>query len=212
MAVPPPPGPGEADPLSVVWQANTPIVRIHPARYRPSQFNPEDKPAARFRPFASTNGTVPTLYGAVDFDGALSETVFHDLPRPAAGHVVTHAALYPLVRSRVIPTRDLELVLLAGYGLDRLKVTREQLILSSPEEYAATARWGEALYNCREQLDGLLWVSRQYELSTAMMLFGGRVHEHELTFDYLDTVPLWTGPGLNEVMQAAAKAKITIAT
>lgn len=182
-----------------------------PGALSASQFNPEGK-SARFRPFTDAGGIVPTMYGAVDFDGALSETVFHDLPRPAAGQVVTHAALYPLVRSRVLPTRDLKLVLLAGYGLDRLKVTREQLIMSTPAEYIKTARWGEALYNCREQPDGLLWVSRQYELSTAVMLFGGRVHEHELKFDYSDILGLWTGPGLVDVMQAATKAGITIST
>ncbi|HXA54848.1 MAG TPA: RES family NAD+ phosphorylase [Solirubrobacteraceae bacterium] len=211
MAVPPPPGPAEADPLVVAWEADKPIVRVHPARYLPSQFNPEGK-SARFRPFTDAGATVPTMYGAVDFDGALSETVFHDLPRPAAGQVVTHAALYPLVRSQVIPTRNLKLVLLAGYGLDRLKVTREQLIMSPPEEYAQIARWGESLYHCHERPDGLLWVSRQYELSPAVMLFGGRVHEHELKFDYPDILPLWTGPGLVDVMQAAAKAGITIST
>ncbi len=211
MAVPPPPGPAEADPLVVRWEADKPIVRVHPARHLPNQFNPEDK-RARFRPFANAGAIVPTMYGAVDFDGALSETVFHDLPRPAAGQVVTHAALYPLVRSHAIPTRDLKLVLLAGYGLDRLKVTREQLIMSPPEEYVHTARWGEALYNCRKRLDGLLWVSRQYELSTAVMLFGGRVRERELKFDYSDVLPLWTGPGLVDVMQTAAKAGITIST
>jgi hypothetical protein len=211
MAIPPPPVPDEADPLVAVWQAERPIVRVHPASYQPSQFNPGGQ-STRFRPFTDADGIVPTMYGASDFDGALSETVFHDLPHPAVGQVVTHAALYPLVRSLVLPTRDLQLVQLAGYGLDRLGVTREQLITSPPEEYEQTARWGEALYHTGKQPDGLLWVSRQYELSNAVMLFGRRVHEHELRFDYLDVLPLWTGTGLADVMQAAAQARITIST
>lgn len=44
------------------------------------------------------------------------------------------------------------------------------------------------------------------------MLFGRRVHEHELRFDYLDVLPLWTGTGFADVMQAAAQARITIST
>jgi hypothetical protein len=211
VAVPPPPSPAEADPLVEVWPAERTLVRVHPARCRPSQFNPGAKPA-RFRPFADADGVVPTMYGATDFDGALSETVFHDLPHPAAGQVLTHAALYPLVRSQVRPTRDLRLVLLAGYGLDRLRVAREQLIMSPPKEYERTARWGEALYRCGERPDGLVWVSRQYELSRAVMLFGRRVREGELQFDYLDVLPLWTGPGFAEVLEAAVQAGITLST
>jgi RES domain len=194
-----------------VWSAGTPIVRVHPATYRPDQFN-HGTVSGRFRPFAEAGATVPTMYGADDFRGALSETVFHDLPRPAAGQVISHAALYPFVHSQVVPMRDLSLVQLAGYGLDRLVVTREQLIMSGPEEYDWTARWGEALYHCERRPDGLLWVSRQYELSRAVMLFQTRVASDELTVDYLEVAPLWTGQGLADVMQAAAEAGITIST
>ncbi len=194
-----------------MWPAGTPIVRVHPATYRPDQFNPGAE-GGRFRPFVDAGATVPTMYGADDFHGALSETVFHDLPRPAAGQVIPHAALYPLVRSQAIPVRDLSLVQLAGYGLDRLMVTREQLIMSGPEEYGWTARWGEALYCCDRRPDGLLWVSRQYELSRAVMLFETRVASDELTVDYLEVAPLWTGQGLADVMQAATDAGITIST
>jgi hypothetical protein len=207
----PPPDPAGVEPLIEVWPAGTPIVRVHPATYRPAQFNP-GVVSGRFRPFADAGTTVPTMYGAEDFRGALSETVFHDLPRPAAGQVISHAALYPLVRSHIVPVRDLKLAQLAGYGLDRLAVTREQLIMSGPNAYGWTARWGEALYRCDGRPDGLLWVSRQYELSRAAMIFQTRVTADELTVDYRDVVPLWTGQGLADVMQAAAEAGIAIST
>ena len=199
------------EPLVAMWPAGRPIVRVHPATYRPDQFNPEVA-SGRFRPLADAGLTVPTMYGSEDFRGALSETVFHDLPRPAAGQVISHATLYPLVRSQILPARDLRLVQLAGYGLDRLLITREQLIMSGPDEYGWTARWGEALYRCDGRPDGLLWVSRQYELSRAVMLFGTRIAADELTVDYLDVAPLWTGQGLADVMQAAAEAGIAIST
>ena len=63
----------------------------------------------------------------------------------------------------------------------------------------------------REHLDGIQWVSRQYDTALALILFGDRVQETEL--DAAPTaipMPLALGLGFNNVQDLADQADITI--
>ena len=67
------------------------------------------------------------------------------------------------------------------------------------------------LHAHREHLDGIQWVSRQYDTALALFLFGDRVQETEL--DIAPTtipMPLALGAGFDDVQDLADRADITI--
>src|SRR5262245_61741020 len=87
--VPPAPGPRAIEPLLRRRQNGTPLIRCHDVRFGATEFNP-GLGAGRFHPFedARSGNPVPVLYAAGDLDGALSETVFHDVAVRGAGKKV----------------------------------------------------------------------------------------------------------------------------
>jgi hypothetical protein len=167
----------------------------------------------RFRPIQDPSAViVPTIYGADLNSGALSETVFHDVPVRGPGRRIFRKALVPMVLSTITPNRDLQLVELHGSGLGRLGTSHGELIEAGASQYPRTALWGQALYNHAARFDGLIWRSRQFNDSLALTLWGDRVdrftdlapHEH----DY--PMPLFAGAGFELVCQLAEAAAITI--
>jgi hypothetical protein len=165
----------------------------------------------RFRPVTSNGAIVPTLYGADLVEGALSESVFHDVPLRGKGRRIQRKALVQWIRSTLIPARDLQLVQLHGAGLSRLGVTHAELIESSARQYPRTAAWGQALYDAGDY-DGLVWRSRQFNDAYSLMLWGDRVDRFkDLKLD--TTTPplsLWVGPGFDELQQLANDLRITV--
>ena len=157
------------------WPADQPIMRCHNVKMGATEFNAA--PASRrFRPICDpSGGIVPTIYGADLVDGAVSETVFHDVPVRGPGRRILRKALVPMVLSTVIPSRGLQLVELHGAGLGRLGTTHGELIETSAAQYPRTAHWGQALYDHPDSFDGLIWRSRHFNDSFALMLWGDRV-------------------------------------
>lgn len=207
--VPDPPLQPPLCPLLLIWERNRPLFRCHNTRFAPAEFNP-GKGLGRFHPFSDPQGkVVPTLYAAEDFEGALSETVFHGVPVRGPGKRIRKALLNPLVVSTLICGRDLRLVQLFGLGLRRLGVTRLKLIEASKRQYPRTAAWAQALHAGGERPDGLAWVSRQNDGVRSMILFGDRVAASELRAAG-DHLPLKEGPGYETVLQAADRAGILI--
>ena len=76
-----PPPPDRVDPLTTTWSAGTSLYRVHPYRHPPDAFNPGTYgDRGRFHPLRNASGRlVPTLYVADSIDGALSETVLHNV-------------------------------------------------------------------------------------------------------------------------------------
>jgi hypothetical protein len=197
------------DPLYEVWRAGVPLVRCHSSAFGATEFNP-GMGGGRFHPFRSRSGqTVPTLYGSSTVDGALSETVFHDVPPAVAGRSILRSILRPMLFSVLAPARDLTLVQLHGYGLRRLGVTRAELIDCDADHYASTVVWAAALHAHGEEIDGLAWVSRQHDDSVALVLFGDRVARRDLLV-MEPPLPLYVGPGFEEVQRAAEAAGIAV--
>jgi RES domain len=206
--VPEPPPADELDPLVEEWEPGRPIGRCHSSVYRATEFN-ATRSAGRFRPFTSARRTVPTLYGAEDFQAALSETVFQDVPVSGPGREVLISSLRPWLFSTIAARRVLRLVDLRGHGLRRLQLRRGDLINTPASDYPALARWGAAFYACPQAPDGIIWVSRQYDRSAALMLFGRRVSRRDL--EVIDPpLPLAFGKGLEDVRDAAESAGILI--
>jgi len=152
---------------------------------------------------------VPTIYGSSDLDGALSETLFHDVPVGDGLRVIDRAVLRPLLISVIAARRPLRFAQLHSSGLGRLGLRRIDLIDSEASEYSATANWARALHACPERFDGLVWISRQNDTSRAVVLFGDRVERRDL--EMIDPpLPLYLGPGYAKVLEAAEVAGIAI--
>lgn len=191
------------------WPNGSGIVRCHDSRFGATEFNP-GLGSGRFHPFSDSLGrAVPTLYGASNLDGSLSESIFHNVPVRGRGKAILHSALRPMMVSTIAACRDLTLIQLHGHGLHRLGVSRAELIDSEARQYTWTAAWGAALHACLESADGLVWVSRRFDTSFALVLFGDRVLRNDLEVIH-PPVPLFPDPGYAEVQRAAEEAGILI--
>jgi hypothetical protein len=197
-------------PLEDIWPAGRPIIRCHNIALGATEFN-NSNDSRRFRPVTNKGAIVPTLYGADLVKGALSESVFHDVPIRGKGRRIQRKALVPMMRSTTIPERDLRLVKLHSDGLKRLGVTHAELIETSARQYPRTVAWGQALYDLGD-FDGLVWRSRQFNDSYAVMLWGDRVKRRK-DIDVDDANPplsLYLGAGFDQVQQLADDCLITV--
>lgn len=200
-------------PLIVTWPAVREFYRCYDVNLGSREFHAGDAAhRGRFHPFtpAGAQSDLPVLYGASDDLGALSETVFHDVPVRGTKHVprskLRHRLIVPLA-----PGRDLTLIDLTSPGLSRLRLSRLELIESDARSYPRTAAWARALHDHPVRADGLTWVSRQHDTSASLVLFGDRVEVSDLSVP-ADAIPLvlGTGAGLDRVCAAADSAGITI--
>jgi hypothetical protein len=193
------------------WPAGKPIVRCHNVKIGATEFNTTTA-SRRFRPVLSSHDIVPTIYGAESGAGALSETVFHDVPIRGPARRIQRKSLIHLVLSTIVATRELRLAELHGAGLGRLNVTHAELIETSANQYPRTALWAQALHDRRDSFDGLVWRSRQFNDSLALMLWGDRVSRFDdLQFHPDESpLPLIAGPGLEMVQRLADDSGITV--
>jgi hypothetical protein len=166
--------------------------------------------SGRFHPFEDAQGKLASiLYAAEDPDGALAETVFHDVPARGTAKRIRRSSLKPLVLSALRCSRDFSLAQLFGFGLRRLGITRLELIEASAKQYPKTAAWAQALHACSGDIDGLVWVSRQNDDARSVVLFGDRVPLSALHSIGM-SLPLHDGPGYDLVRAAADRAGILI--
>lgn len=182
---------------------------MHSVRLGALTFNPGVKGAGRFHPFSAGKKCVPTLYGGNTLAGAISETIFHNVPVRGPNRRVQHATVSGYVASFLETTRELRLVRLHSTGLRRLKVSRVELIESDADRYDETVLWAKALHAWTGRADGLLWVSRQDDTSKAIMLFGDRVDPTDLKVA-ASPLPLGFGRGFDEVLRIAEESDITV--
>lgn len=206
--MPVPSAPTAVDPLVDTWPARHRIYRVHPGAFAATSFNPGGG-AGRFHPFVDAAGAVvPTQYGSDRLEGALSETTFHDVPVSGPGRIVLRASLAGRVWSAIRPERPLRLAKLNGAGLRRLGIERRELIETPSSTYGETVAWARVIHH-RTDVDGLVWTSRQYDDSIAIVLFGDRVAAADLT-PLGPSSRLDNGPGLIAVLWAAERARIAV--
>ena len=171
--------------------AGSEIVRVHLASFRPTEF---DTPRAL--PLGAP--VVPTMYAAADAETALVESVFHDVPLHGTRRLA-RAALSGRVLSRLAPVRDLRLI----------TVRDRELIEAPASAYPWTAEWGAALHAAAPDADGMVWLGRRLGGRPAMVLFGDRIADGELTV-MSGPAPLWQGPGLELAERAAMRVDIAL--
>ena len=195
------------DPLLTTWKAGRRLYRVHGKRYSPTAFNPGAGRPGRFHPIASASGkAIPTLYAADRINGALSETVFHSL---VAGGIVLRGELRHRYITEIELAEDISVVDLTGHGLRRLGLTRSELLECGPAHYAATAKWAAALHGSDPAVAGLVWVSRQFDTSKALVAFGDRLGPEPFVARG-EPRSLYRGTGFRLVQRAASDAGITL--
>jgi hypothetical protein len=211
--VPAPPDFAVLTPSVTPWPAETLFHRVFAHRFAPRAFNPGagvPGPRGRFHFFSDAAGlVVPILYGGESEDVAIAETVFHDVPVQGAGRIVQESKLNGLSITTLRATRDLQLVELHGFGLRRLQVRADQLTDTESITYPHTVAWARALHATLPSIDGLVWMSRQFNARKALVLFGDRVVERHIE-ETEAQLPLRFGGGRQKVDRAANAARIAI--
>ncbi len=183
--------------------------RVHPKRFRATQFHPGASGDARFSPsYLSGGAPIPSLYAASTLQAALLETVLHDVPAPPAGFILDLDRLRDeeFVVSRVRAKRALRLIDLSTPGLKRLGLARADLIDTPVARYPYTRTWAEWLH-AQGKPRGLAWVPRQDERARALALFGDRVTESAFAVE-VDREPLWESPHLDSLLELAERIGI----
>jgi hypothetical protein len=152
---------------------------------------------------------VPVLYGAEGEDAAISETMFHDAPMGHGRAFVPAQRLEDTALGWLRARRDLLLVELLGHGLRRLGLRPENLTATEADQYERTVPWAEAVHRAFPDIDGLIWMSRQFNAERALVLFGDRVTAGDLEA-VGPAMPLRVGPGREIVDRAANRAGIVL--
>ena len=163
------------------WGEDEIMYRVHDTLYAVDSFNPSTFGNARFSPIQDSAGEViPTLYAATTPQGALMETVFHDVPYKPGFKRVSVNRLKDKLSSTLVFLSKFELIDLGKIGLRRLGIHPHDLIDTTKARYPATRKWAESLYAAYPQAQGLIWPSRQDDRARAVVLFGTRIGASDL--------------------------------
>ncbi|WP_181065295.1 RES family NAD+ phosphorylase [Nocardia nova] len=188
------------------------MFRAHSRGRSPREFNPGIGKPGRFSFFTDAAGQmVPILYAGETIDVAIGERLFHDLPL-GAGAVLLSKQYEKVAYSCLAPRRPLRLASLHSDGLRRLGLRNHQLIDTDAIDYPDTVRWAAALHARTDlALDGLIWMSRQFNTREAVMLFGDRVSTSDLDVDPdVNDRTFHQGGGLGSLLDAAERAGIRV--
>ena len=208
LICPTPPDNFEYSPIITILTKGVSMFRVHHEKYAATAFNPGLGQAGRFSPISDFDGNkIPTLYAGSSINSALAESVFRNIV--STSPAITRISLRDQMLTRITSTRDLNLVDLTQNGLRRLGLKRNQLLESEQENYSQTARWAEALHDFGDKIDGMVWISTQFDTERSMVLFGDRVMPKDLLIPG-EGESLYDNSGLDKVMDFANSADITI--
>jgi hypothetical protein len=186
------------------WGENEILYRVHDAEYAVDSFNPSPLGNARFSPIRDSAGNViPTLYAATSPQGALMETVFHDVPYRPGFKRVSVGRLESKLSSTLIFLSDFQFIDLNRIGLRRLGVHPHNLIDTTKAHYPETRKWAESLYAAYPGAQGLIWPSRQDDRARSVILFGTRVGASKLRPARI-SFPLMQNGVVHEIAKALA--------
>jgi hypothetical protein len=207
VAVPPVPSP-LPDPAEHLWPAGTTIFRVFDHGFGSAQYNGTDV-KRRFRPVYDGGTIVPTIYGSNAPDGAICETVFHDLDLKTRHPAILRATLLTQLLAPVVSARDLRLAALTDPEIRRLRVTHADLIETDASEYPATAEWGQAIYDHPARFDGIVWHSRQHHSTLSITLWESRAGTLKAGTAAVPEM-LYAGRGYARVLALANAMDVTV--
>ena len=155
------------------------VHRLSPrtGQFASQAFNTTGRGHARFSPLRVGRRVVPTLYAAHTLEGALMETVLHDVPFPSEGHIhdLQRDLQSDLHASQITLTTPLQLVDLSKLGLQRMGLRVSQLFENDACDCARTQTWARWLHSTLPQAQGLVWMCARQPECAGLMLFGDRV-------------------------------------
>ncbi|PSS59527.1 hypothetical protein C6558_37740 [Ensifer sp. NM-2] len=194
---------------SHVIKAGTQFHRVHDQRFTSCSFNPGKGRPSRFAPLFLGSKPIPTQYLATDYECAVHETVFHDVPIDEPVKTVGVDNIKPLSHSVVELKRDLPLVPLFAPDLAKWGLSRADLIDTTAVHYAITAQWALAIHQSRRDAEGLIWTSKRCDPQQALLLFGDRVAEDDLAA--VSKVHIYSDVGeMRQVLAFADRVDITL--
>lgn len=161
--------------------AGTRLVRLHDPAFKGDEPNPCKGGPTRFAPvFQPGRACLPTLYAAATFECAVFESVFHDVPHTGADKFVRLGKVTSRSVSWLRLRADLILASLHEPDLNRLGLTRADLIDTPASAYPVTARWAEAFHRADPAVAGLMWTSKRCDPASAYVLFADRLPPYAL--------------------------------
>ncbi len=157
--------------------------------------------STRFAPLADTRH----VYVAATTFAALLESAFHDAAPPAPRIPV--ALLAQWAEAEVALRRDVRLIDLRDFELDRLGIDRAALVATSAAHYPCTRVWARILHERRvggRDTHGLIWHSRQTELRARAL------NDRPALRELIDTHPaavavLWAPPAPAKLLRATGQ-------
>lgn len=123
-----------------------------------------------FAPEVRVRKRVPTAYAAEDFEAAVYETIFHDLDPAEPFKTYSLSKLADVLCSVLRVASPLALRSFLAPDLMKLGVARTPLIDTPAREFPDTRNWSSALHRKDTTTHGMVWESRPYPSSKAMML------------------------------------------
>ena len=136
---------------------------------------------ARFSPFneARTAARVPTVYLAKTPHAALLETVLRDVGEWIVREV-SEARFYGQLHVGLETTERLRVADLRNSALTKLNIPRSAIVSSPQEHYPCTRTVAKAIHASKQNLAGIVWHSRQAEIShrpdaEVLILFADRL-------------------------------------
>jgi hypothetical protein len=189
----------------------------HSAARQLTAMNASGSGSTRFGPLAmSADGWVPIWYGAATFDGALAETVFHDMHPRLPERVLFRAAWEGRTIGCVEIIGRVRLLSLLVMDLDAIRQRKDWVIDTEPKDYWRTRDLAEKLRDLHPDADGFQWVSRREGEGRAYVIFGDRVDPTRLrpcslTAPGHGSVSLAIGAGPHPaVAQMAERLRVTL--
>lgn len=93
--------------------------------------------------------------------------------------------------------------------LNRIGLTKTDLIETDPSAYPATARWGEAFHRADPRVGGLRWTSRRCDPDLAFLFFEDRVPHS--AWKVIERIEVAAAPDLlEEIRKTGRRAQITL--
>jgi len=209
------PIPSGSDPFTVTSEAGNIWYHVfcnekHPIDER--TFN-EGWGDTRFSPIFEDDCKTPvhTYYLASTPEGAIMESLLHDVPLNSPGSIELNllSSFYVVTLALVA---NIDIVNLHSKFLPKLGLSRSQLIESLPPCYPETRLWAKAAYLQTITAQGIGYGSRRDDSARCLMIFRQRLVGLELepTFNIVDVECLAANPRRAEVFQLAKRLGVRI--
>lgn len=193
------------------------LWRVHPfdpstGRWVATAFNSAGAGNARFSPLPEGDGFVPTLYAASTLEGALMETVFHDVPWPSTGYSLdlTKHLESSYCASQVELTSAAQLIDLTSVGLRAIGLRAVDLLDTNATEYPRARAWAQWLRQTAPTAQGLTWMSRQDNTCRALVFFGDKLPASSLVPGKHVHVPLHKPEPLEAILSLAERLQVSV--